>query len=115
MKSPYDIPESPEWEIVEEGESSWYSRATNSPKGTGITASGIEMFDDGYTAAHKELPFETLIRVTNLSNGKSVVLMVTDRGPYAKGRVLDVTVGMSKKLGFYEAGHTEVRIEKLKS
>jgi rare lipoprotein A len=96
-----------------QGEASWYSRATNSPRGTGITASGIALQDHGYTAAHKQLPFGTKVRVTNLANGKSETLTITDRGPYVSGRIIDVTVGSAQRLGFYSSGVAPCKVEVL--
>ncbi|HHZ98505.1 MAG TPA: septal ring lytic transglycosylase RlpA family protein, partial [Candidatus Marinimicrobia bacterium] len=63
------------------------------------------------TAAHKTLPFNTLIRVTNLDNKKSIALRVNDRGPYAKGRILDCSYGAAVKLGFVGHGTARVKIE----
>jgi rare lipoprotein A (peptidoglycan hydrolase) len=78
------------------------------------TASG-ERFDPGdMAAAHRTLPFGTRIRVTNLENGRRVVLRVNDRGPYKKGRVLDVTPIAAKRLGFQHIGVARVRIDVLK-
>ena len=78
------------------------------------TASG-EMFDPKeMTAAHRTLPFGTRIRVTNLSNGRRVVLRVNDRGPYRKGRVIDVSHAAARKLGFAHHGTAQVRIDVLK-
>lgn len=77
------------------------------------TASG-EMFDPKeMTAAHRTLPFGTKIRVTNLANGKRVVLRVNDRGPYRKNRVIDVSHAAARKLGFAHHGTTRVRIDVL--
>ncbi len=77
------------------------------------TASG-EMFDPKeMTAAHRTLPFGTKIRVTNLANGKRVVLRVNDRGPYRKGRVIDVSHAAARKLGFSHHGTARVRIDVL--
>lgn len=97
------------------GQASWYSRATNSPRGTGITASGITMHNHGYTAAHKHLPFGTKVRVTNLINNQSEVLTITDRGPYVRGRIIDVTVGSAQRLGFYHRGVCPCKVEVLRS
>lgn len=75
------------------------------------TASG-EIFDQTkLTCAHKTLPFGTKLKVTRKNNGKSVVVRVNDRGPYAKGRVLDVSTAAAKKLGMLKAGHAEVVAE----
>ena len=76
-----------------------------------LTANG-EVYDMyGLTAAHKEIPLNTVARVTNLENGKSLILRINDRGPYIDGRILDCSYGAAKKLGFLEQGTTEVKIE----
>ena len=74
------------------------------------TASG-DIFDkNAFTAAHKTLPFHTKIKVTNLDNGKSVVVEVNDRGPYARGRILDVSFGAAKALGLIGKGTAKAKI-----
>jgi rare lipoprotein A len=93
---------------TEQGIASWYSVKTN--KGT-KTASGRRLKDNAYSAAHKTLPFGSQVRVTNLSNGRSEKLTITDRGPYKKGRIIDVTIGSSKRLGFYSNGLTKVKVQ----
>ena len=65
----------------------------------------------GLTAAHKTLSLNTIIRVTNLSNDKSLILRVNDRGPYIKGRILDCSYGAAKKLDFIKQGTTKVQID----
>tara|TARA_B100000401_G_C52734230_1_gene685056 strand:- start:189 stop:506 length:318 start_codon:yes stop_codon:yes gene_type:complete len=76
-----------------------------------LTANG-EVYDMyGLTAAHKTLPLNTIIRVTNLVNDKSLILRVNDRGPYVKGRILDCSYGAAKKLDFVKDGTVEVKIE----
>ena len=65
----------------------------------------------GLTAAHKTLPLNTIVRVTNLNNGKSLILRINDRGPYVKGRILDCSYGAALKLGFVGEGTTKVKIE----
>mgnify|MGYP001373973419 FL=1 len=76
-----------------------------------LTANG-EVFDMyGLTAAHKTLPLNTTVRVTNLANNKSLILRINDRGPYIKGRILDCSYGAAKKLDFLLQGTTKVRIE----
>lgn len=92
------------------GLASWYSIKTNHGR---TTASGRLLSNDAYTAAHKTLPFGTKVRVTSLFNGKSEVLRITDRGPYIKGRIIDVTIGSAKRLGFYSRGITKVKVEVL--
>src|SRR5690349_24896601 len=63
------------------------------------TASGRALHDGALTAAHKTLPFGSRVRVTNRANGRSVVVTVTDRGPYARGRVIDLTPAGARVLG----------------
>ena len=76
-----------------------------------LTANG-EVYDMyGLTAAHKTLPLNTIVRVTNLANNKSLILRINDRGPYIKGRILDCSYGAAKKLDFLLQGTTKVRIE----
>ena len=76
-----------------------------------LTANG-EVYDMyGLTAAHKTLPLNTIVRVTNISNNKSLILRINDRGPYVKGRILDCSYGAAKKLGFVNDGTTDVKIE----
>ena len=65
----------------------------------------------GVTAAHKEFPFNTITRVTNENNGKSLIIRINDRGPYIDGRILDCSFGAAKKLGFVTDGTAPVKIE----
>ncbi len=95
---------------TEHGKASWYSIRTN--YGT-RTASGQRLSNDAATAAHKTLPMGTKVRVINENNGKSEVLTITDRGPYIKGRIIDVTVGAAERLGFMSRGVAKVRVEVL--
>tara|TARA_B100000287_G_scaffold336861_1_gene322606 strand:- start:416 stop:865 length:450 start_codon:yes stop_codon:yes gene_type:complete len=79
-----------------------------------LTANG-EVYDkDGLSAAHKTLPLNSIVRVTNLDNNKSVVLKINDRGPYIDGRILDCSYGAAKKLDFVDQGITEVKVEVIK-
>ena len=76
-----------------------------------LTANG-EIYDMyGLTAAHKTLPLNTIVRVTNLVNNKSLILRINDRGPYVKGRILDCSYGAAKKLDFINQGTTDVKVE----
>ena len=76
-----------------------------------LTANG-EVYDMyGLTAAHKTMPLNTICRVTNLANDKSLILRINDRGPYIKGRILDCSYGAAKKLDFINQGTTKVKIE----
>lgn len=67
------------------------------------------------TCAHKTLPFGTKLKVTNLKNGKSTIVEVTDRGPYAKGRIIDVSKSAAMELGMVAAGVAKVEVEVLKN
>lgn len=95
---------------TQHGIASWYSIKTN----YGIkTASGRPLSNHAYTAAHKHWPMGSKVRVTNLNNGRSEILTISDRGPYIKGRIIDVTVGSAKRLGFHERGITKTKVELL--
>ena len=75
------------------------------------TASGVPFRQAEMWAAHRTLPFGTRLRVTNLKNGNEVEVEVVDRGPYAHGRVLDLSKAAARELDFVRAGHTRVKIE----
>jgi rare lipoprotein A len=90
-----------------EGIASWYG-----PDFHGRTTANGEVFDmNGISAAHPTLPMPSYVRVTNLANGRSIIVRVNDRGPYARERVVDVSIGAAKALDFYGQGLTRVRIE----
>ena len=74
-----------------------------------ITANGEPFNPNGITAAHRNLPFGTIVRVTNLSNGKTVVVRINDRGPFIKGRVIDLSLGAAKVVDLTTAGITQIR------
>jgi len=65
------------------------------------------------TAAHRNLPFGTKLKVTNKRNGKSVIVRINDRGPFIKGRVLDLSRAAAGRLGFIGAGHTSVCMDRI--
>ena len=77
------------------------------------TASGARFDPDRLTAAHPTLPFGTRVRVTNLDNGRSVVVTITDRGPFRRKRIIDVSRRAAKELGFVREGTARVRVEVL--
>lgn len=77
------------------------------------TASGPVFDGHALIAAHRTLPFGTRVRVTNLANDREVVVTIVDRGPYRKGRVIDVSRRAARELGFERAGTTRVRLEVL--
>jgi rare lipoprotein A len=90
-----------------EGKASWYGKEQHG----GPTASG-ERFDMyALTCAHRTLPMGTRLRVTNLRNGRSVVVRVNDRGPYGRGRVLDLSYAAARALDMLTAGVVAVRFE----
>lgn len=66
-----------------------------------------------YTAAHRTLPFGSIVRVTNLSNSRSVKVRINDRDPFVKGRIIDLSYGAARKLGISESGTAKVRIDVL--
>lgn len=88
------------------GGASWYAL-------TSRTASGERMNPAALTAAHRSLPFGTKVKVVNQRNGRSVVVRINDRGPFVRGRMLDLSRGAAQKLGFVGAGHTSVCVAKL--
>ena len=75
------------------------------------TASGERYDEQALTAAHRTLPFGTRVRVTNLATGRSVVVTINDRGPFRRGRIIDVSRRASRDLGFLRAGLARVRVE----
>ncbi|HEY2071651.1 MAG TPA: septal ring lytic transglycosylase RlpA family protein [Rhizomicrobium sp.] len=96
--------EQPEYD--ETGVASWYG-----PDFYGKHTANGELYDaTALTAAHRTLPMPVNVRVTNLDNGRSIVLRVNDRGPYAKGRIIDVSEQAAKLLGFYGNGTAKVRV-----
>lgn len=95
--------------FVEDGVASWYGKDFHGRK----TANG-EVYDMyGMTAAHKLLPFNTPVRVTNLENGRSTILRVNDRGPFIKDRIIDLTYTAAQEIGMAETGTARVRVEAL--
>jgi rare lipoprotein A len=75
-----------------------------------VTSSGDRAAGGGLTAAHPTLPFGTLVRVTNESNGRSVVVRINDRGPFVHGRVIDVTPAAASALGFSGLAHVSLDV-----
>lgn len=89
------------------GGASWYSLPGNR------TASGDRMNPSAMTAAHKTLPFGSKVRVVDQRTGKSILVTINDRGPFVKGRIIDLSKAAATKLGFRNAGHTKVCIERV--
>ena len=75
------------------------------------TANGEKLNIYAMTAAHKFLPFNTRVKVTDLDTGKSIIVRINDRGPYIKGRIIDLTDAAAKRLGILHKGIARVRIE----
>jgi rare lipoprotein A len=92
------------------GMASFYGRECKGQR----TASGERFDPNQLTAAHRTLPFGTLLKVTNLDNGRHVVVRVNDRGPYARNRVLDLSRAAARKLGFEREGTAYVRLQVVK-
>lgn len=86
------------------GKASWYSMGKR-------TASGAAYNPDGLSAAHRTLPFGTRLKVTNLRNGKTVRVVVNDRGPFVGGRVIDVSRGAARQLGMISSGTARVTVQ----
>jgi rare lipoprotein A len=78
------------------------------------TANGERFDPHGMTAAHRTLPLGSKLRVTNLANGKSVVVRVNDRGPFKKARIIDVSLGAAKEIQMVRAGSARVKLELLR-
>ncbi|GAB4179691.1 MAG: hypothetical protein Fur0032_20400 [Terrimicrobiaceae bacterium] len=93
--------------FTQEGIASWYGGRWIGRK----TANGEHYRADDFTAAHRTLPFHSRVRVTDLRTGKSVIVRINNRGPYIRGRIIDISVAAAKTLGFYGRGLTRVRIE----
>jgi len=89
------------------GVASWYGPGFHGKR----TASGERFDQNDFTAAHRKLPLGSEVKVTNLENGRSIVVEINDRGPYAKGRVIDLSKAAARRLGIVEDGVGKVRIE----
>lgn len=74
------------------------------------TANGERFDPHGYTAAHRTLPFGTRVLVTNLKNGKSVIVRINDRGPFTRGRVIDLSLGAAKVVDLTRSGVAKVKV-----
>jgi rare lipoprotein A len=95
----------------ETGVASWYGIPYDGRR----TSSG-EIFDmHALTAAHRTLPFNTWLEVTNLDNGKRVEVRITDRGPFVRGRIIDLSMGAADRLGMVRAGLAKVRLKVIKA
>jgi rare lipoprotein A len=93
--------------ISQTGKASYYADKFNGRK----TANGETFRNSKLTAAHKTLPFGTRVRVTNLSNGRSVRVRINDRGPFVAGRIIDLSKKAAKKIDMVNAGVQEVKVK----
>lgn len=89
------------------GSASWYGPGFHGRR----TANGERFNQHALTAAHRSLPLGTQAVVTNLSNGKKVKVRINDRGPFAKGRMIDLSLAAAQRLGMVNSGAAQVRIE----
>ncbi len=94
---------------VQIGKGSWYGKAFHGKR----TANGerYNMYD--YTAAHRSFPFNSMVKVTNLKNGRSVIVRINDRGPYSGGRIIDLSYLAAKKLGYVKQGVAKLKLQYL--
>lgn len=91
---------------VQTGIASYYAKQVKSRM-----ANGARYHKDSMICAHRTHPFGTLLKVTNLRNNKIVIVKVTDRGPFSRGRIIDLSYGAAEKLGFISSGLTKVSVE----
>jgi rare lipoprotein A len=98
----------------QKGIASWYGYETHRKKGGRMTANGEVFHPEGLNAAHKYLPLPTFVWIRNLENNRRIALRVNDRGPFVKGRIIDLSAGAAKKLGFYKKGTARVLVETIK-
>jgi rare lipoprotein A len=94
---------------TQKGKASFYAKKFSGRK----TASGERLHTDSMTCAHLKYPFGTMLKVTNVLNGKQVVVRVNDRGPYRKGRIIDLSWGAAKAIGMIAQGVVPVTVEKV--
>lgn len=92
---------------TQQGKATYYSKRSTGAR----TASGERLHHDSMTCAHRFHPFGTLLKVTNMSNGRSVVVRVTDRGPFGRGKVIDLSWGAAKAIDMLASGVQTVKIE----
>ncbi len=97
----------------ETGIASWYNESKFFGLKRGNTSLGEKVQAWHVSGAHKTLPLPCRVKVTNLENGKSLKMRLNDRGPFIKGRIIDVTPRAARKLGFKDQGLTRVRVEVL--
>jgi rare lipoprotein A len=79
-----------------------------------VTANGERFNPHGLTAAHRSLPFGTKVKVVNVRSGKSVVVRINDRGPFIRGRIIDLSLGAAQKIGLHQSGVAKVSLQVLR-
>lgn len=89
------------------GKATYYSKRATGAR----TSDGSRLHHDSLTCAHRTYPFGTMLKVTNLSNGKSVVVKVTDRGPFTRGRIIDLSYRAAREIGMLSAGVAMVELQ----
>ena len=94
---------------IQIGKGSWYGKKFQGR----LTANGERYNMYALTAAHKTLPFNSMVEVTNLSNNRKIIVRINDRGPYAKGRIIDLSYLAAKKLGYVNKGVAKLKLRVL--
>lgn len=111
--SPFRGPTSPSpsatGQYIGSGKASYYGDKHHNK----LTASGERFNQAALTAAHRSLPFGTNVRVTNTRNGKSVMVRINDRGPFVRGRIIDLSKGAFERIGSTRSGILRVRLERV--
>lgn len=107
--SPTIAPNSASTTFNQRGKASFYARMHHGQR----TANGETHDQNSLVAAHRSLPFGTRVKVTNLSNGKQVIVRINDRGPFVRGRIIDLSQAAARRIGMLEQGVARVRIEAL--
>ena len=97
--------------FTQTGLASFYGKAHDGKS----TASGVDFDAGALTAAHRTLAFGTMVKVTNLDNGQSVTVKITDRGPYIRRRIIDLSLAAAKALGMTDKGVAHVRLEAMRA
>lgn len=96
----------PAFATPQTGMASWY-------KSGKVTANGERFDPHGLTAAHRTLPFGTRVKVVNMLSGKSVVVRINDRGPFIRGRIIDLSLGAAQQIGLHRSGVAKVKVHVL--
>jgi rare lipoprotein A len=98
------------YETIGQGEASYYGNELAGNR----TANGERFNPHALTAAHRSLPMGTKLRVTNLANGRSVIVRINDRGPFVRSRIIDVSLGAAREIEMVRSGKAQVRLEILR-